>query len=71
MSNARCKEAGAFTRPNGSRRNRNKPVRDVNLALSLSSEAKGNYQDPASQSRVENTVASPRESRKSSILGLG
>jgi len=71
MSRARWKEAGAFTRPNGSRRNRNKPVGDVNGVLSLSSAATGICQYPALQSRVENTVESPKESRQSSILGIG
>jgi len=71
MSRARWKEAGAFTRPNRSRKNRNKLVCDVNVVLSLSSAATGICQDPEFQSRVKNTVASPRESRQSSIFGIG
>jgi len=65
------KVAVVLQNPKGRRTHCHAPERHVNAFRCISSSATGIFQWPASQSSVENTLASPRESMHSSILGLG
>lgn len=70
-SNARCKVAGAIVRPHGMTSHSKRPSWQVKAVFYPSSARRVAYQYPAVQSSGKKNCASPRESRQSSILGIG
>jgi len=71
MSIARWKVAGVLHRPKGRPVHGDVPQWQVNAVVGLSSSAMGICQYPEFQSNVEKNLASPKESRQSSIRGNG